>query len=58
MPFPNDPDPKFRDYAHPERIVSTAWLAENAGKPGLVVLESDEALEGRLAALGLVPPQR
>ena len=31
MAFPNDTDPKFKGYAHPERIVSTAWLAENAG---------------------------
>ena len=56
MPFPNDPDPKFRDYAHPERIVSTAWLAENAGKPGLVVLESDEDV--LLYATGHIPGAR
>jgi thiosulfate/3-mercaptopyruvate sulfurtransferase len=33
---------KFLDYAHPERLVSTQWLAENLGTPGLVVVESDE----------------
>ncbi|WP_433081919.1 sulfurtransferase [Dactylosporangium sp. CA-052675] len=29
-------------YAHPERVVSTDWLAEHLGEPGLVVVESDE----------------
>jgi len=38
----DDDDPKFAEYAHPERLVSTAWLADNLGKPGLVVVESDE----------------
>ncbi|MGW9181423.1 sulfurtransferase, partial [Agromyces sp. NPDC055658] len=33
---------KFAEYAHPERLVSTAWLAEHLGEPGLVVVESDE----------------
>src|SRR5918999_5478526 len=37
-----DTDPKFTEYAHPERLVSTAWLAENLGADGLVVVESDE----------------
>jgi thiosulfate/3-mercaptopyruvate sulfurtransferase len=37
-----DPAPQFREYAHPERLVSTDWLAENLGAPGLVVVESDE----------------
>src|SRR4051794_5664597 len=37
-----DPAPQFQDYAHPERLVSTEWLAENLGTPGLVVVESDE----------------
>ena len=56
MAFPNDTDPKFKGYAHPERIVSTAWLAENAGKPGLVVLESDEDV--LLYATGHIPGAR
>jgi thiosulfate/3-mercaptopyruvate sulfurtransferase len=33
---------KFAEYAHPERLVSTDWLAEHLGQPGLVVVESDE----------------
>lgn len=33
---------KFAQYAHGERLVSTAWVEENIGTPGLVVLESDE----------------
>ncbi len=33
---------KFAEYAHPERLVSTEWLAERLGQPGLVVVESDE----------------
>ncbi|MEL4318561.1 sulfurtransferase [Leifsonia sp. YIM 134122] len=37
-----DPSPKFSAYAHPERLVSTAWLAANLDRPGLVVVESDE----------------
>ncbi|MDN5632559.1 sulfurtransferase [Glutamicibacter protophormiae] len=32
----------FAQYAHPERLVSTEWVAENVGAPGVVVVESDE----------------
>jgi len=42
MALPYDDDPKFADYAHPERLVSTDWLARNLGTAGLVVVESDE----------------
>ncbi|MBC7373162.1 MAG: sulfurtransferase [Frankiales bacterium] len=42
MPVAPDPHEAFASYAHPERLVTTAWLAEHIGKPGLVVLESDE----------------
>ena len=42
MALPNDPDPKLAAYAHPERLVTTTWLAEHLGDPGLVVVESDE----------------
>ena len=42
MALQNDTDPKLAEYAHPERLVTTAWLAENLGQPGLVVVESDE----------------
>jgi len=33
---------QFSEYAHPERLVTTEWLAEHLGEPGLVVVESDE----------------
>ena len=42
MTAPTDQDPKFADYAHPERLVSTQWVAEHAGDEGVVVVESDE----------------
>lgn len=44
MAAPLEQNPAFADYAHPERLVSTAWLADQiaAGTPDLVVLESDE----------------
>ncbi len=35
-------DSKNAQYAHPERLVSTQWLADHLGDPGLVVVESDE----------------
>ncbi len=37
-----DPHPDFQDFAEPGRLVSTEWLAENLGRDGLVVVESDE----------------
>jgi len=40
--LPFDDNPKFAAYAHPERLVSTEWLAEHLGADGLVVVESDE----------------
>lgn len=42
MTVGHDPDPKLAAYAHPERLVTTAWLAEHLDDPGLVVVESDE----------------
>jgi thiosulfate/3-mercaptopyruvate sulfurtransferase len=42
MPVELDPDAKLEQYAHPERLVTTGWLAERLGTPGLVVVESDE----------------
>lgn len=42
MSVPIDNSPKFAEYAHPEVIVSTQWLAENLNAPNLVVVESDE----------------
>lgn len=35
-------DNKFASYAHPERLVSTSWLAERLDDPDVVVVESDE----------------
>ena len=37
-----DSSPKFAEYAHPEVLVSTEWLAQNKDLPNLVVVESDE----------------
>lgn len=37
-----DPASRFAEYAHPERLVSTEWLSENLGTPGLVVIEANE----------------
>jgi thiosulfate/3-mercaptopyruvate sulfurtransferase len=42
MTIERDPSPAFTAFAHPERLVSTEWLAERLGEPGLVVVESDE----------------
>ncbi len=42
MALDNDTDPKLAEYAHPERLVTTDWLAANLGADGLVVVESDE----------------
>jgi thiosulfate/3-mercaptopyruvate sulfurtransferase len=40
--LPSDPSPELADYANPERLVTTSWLAENLGMPGLAVVESNE----------------
>jgi thiosulfate/3-mercaptopyruvate sulfurtransferase len=40
--LPLDDDAKIATYAHPERLVTTAWLAKHLGDEGLVVVESDE----------------
>lgn len=42
MTVERDSSPAFADFAHPERLVSTEWLAQHLGEPGLVVVESDE----------------
>lgn len=42
MAVPNDPNPKLAEYAHPERLVTTEWLAEHLDDPKVVVAESDE----------------
>ncbi len=42
MPVPPDPAENLRQYAHPERLVTTEWLAAHLDDPGLVVVESGE----------------
>ncbi len=40
--FAADDNPAFRDYAHPEVLVSASWLSAHLGRPGLHVIETDE----------------
>ncbi|SDS84528.1 thiosulfate/3-mercaptopyruvate sulfurtransferase [Brevibacterium siliguriense] len=40
--IPADPAEKFAEYADGTRLVSTDWVADHAGDPGLVIVESDE----------------
>jgi thiosulfate/3-mercaptopyruvate sulfurtransferase len=42
MAVATDPAEKLQSYAHPEKLVTTDWLAEHADDPGLVIVESDE----------------
>jgi thiosulfate/3-mercaptopyruvate sulfurtransferase len=42
MPAPLDDAPKFQEYAHPEKLVSTDWLAAHLDDPDIVIVESDE----------------
>ena len=42
MSVPNDPAPALQAYAHPDKLVTTPWLADHLDTPGLVVVESDE----------------
>ncbi|HVL05295.1 MAG TPA: sulfurtransferase [Acidimicrobiales bacterium] len=37
-----DNSPELAQYAKPEMLVTTAWLAEHLDDPGLVIVESDE----------------
>ena len=34
------------EYAHPELLVSTDWVAENLGKPGIKLIEGELAQPG------------
>ena len=34
--------PDFSQYAHPEKLVSTQWVADHIGDDGVVVLEPNE----------------
>jgi thiosulfate/3-mercaptopyruvate sulfurtransferase len=42
MPAPIDLSAKIQQYAHPEALVSTDWLADNLTAQNVVVVESDE----------------
>jgi len=42
MTAKTDPSSKFRGYAHPERLVSTEWVADHLDDPDVVIVESDE----------------
>ena len=42
MKLPLDTSSKILQYAHPARLVTTAWLATHLRSEGLVVVESDE----------------
>jgi len=42
MALKHDDDPKLAEYAHPERLVTTARLAEHLDDPDLAIVESDE----------------
>lgn len=42
MPVESDSHEKFQGYAHPEKLVSTEWLAAHLDDPAVVVVESDE----------------
>ena len=37
-----DPAEKLQAYAHPEKLVTTEWLAAHGQDPGVVIVESDE----------------
>ena len=41
-PVEADPAQKLQSYTHPDKLVTTEWLAEHADDPGLVIVESDE----------------
>ena len=42
MAVPPDPAPELQEYARPELLVTTAWLADHLDDPGVVIVESDE----------------
>src|SRR5438034_753231 len=47
MPVPQDDSSELQQYAHPERLVTTQWLAANLDNPDVVVVESDEDVTKR-----------
>ena len=48
-----DDNPQFKDYAHPEKFVTAAWLSARLGVDGLKVVESDE--DAFLYDIGHIP---
>ena len=42
MPVAPDPAPELQQYANPELLVTTGWLAEHLDDPDVVIVESDE----------------
>jgi thiosulfate/3-mercaptopyruvate sulfurtransferase len=42
MAIATDPAPELQAYAHPDRLVTTDWLAQHLDDDGIVVVESDE----------------
>jgi thiosulfate/3-mercaptopyruvate sulfurtransferase len=42
MAVPPDPAPELQEYARPELLVTTAWLADHLDDPDVVIVESDE----------------
>ncbi len=42
MTAPQDSNLHFAQYAHPEKLVSTDWLADHLSDPSVAVVESDE----------------
>lgn len=42
MSVPADSSPDLAGYAHPDRLVTTQWLADNLDTPGLAIVESNE----------------
>ena len=53
MPAPYDSTARFADYAQPERLVCTEWVAEHLDYPGLRILECDE--DSLLYDIGHIP---
>ena len=42
MSVANDPSPQLAEYTHPEKLVTTEWLAAHLDDPDVVIVESDE----------------
>lgn len=38
MTYPAESNPDFQGYAHPEALVSTQWVEDHLGQPGLVIV--------------------